>query len=180
MSVKADIAKAEIDEAISQYLSVRLRFFEVAAKYPNYLAGNDNVIGRIGEYLGMIYLESQGRKVQKVSSPTEKGHDLKEGSVRISVKILTSENVLGRGLRLTEPWDELVLIELDTKSLIYRVGTLQKIEFELAISENSGWSRNPYVKKTMLGAKGLIGRYGRISAPIAFPRGIPSSVGNQS
>jgi hypothetical protein len=67
-------------------------------------------------------------------------------------------------MRLTDPWDELLVLEFDTQSLEYRVGHLLREQFDRAIAENTGWSRNPIVKKTMLGAKGLIGRYGSVES----------------
>ena len=153
----------EVEDAITDYLRARNRFLSVAALHPELLAGNDNVIGRIGEYLAISYLRRQGRQTKKVESQSEKGHDLLDGSTRISVKILTNENVKGRGVRLTEPWDELLVIDFDTHSLAYRVGHLLKSQFNMARSLNPGWSALPIVKKTMLGSKGLIGKYGLVS-----------------
>lgn len=154
----------EVEDAIAHYLRARNTFLSVAARHPDLLAGNDNVIGRIGEYLAMSFLKQEGRQTKKVDSRSEKGHDLLDGTIRISVKILTNENVRGRGLRLTEPWDELLMIDFDTNSLAYRVGHLIKSQFEKARTENPAWSARPIVKKTMLGPKGLIGRYGVVSS----------------
>jgi hypothetical protein len=152
--------KREVERAIVDYLSARNRFLAVAAENSDLLAGNDNIVGRIGEYLAIFFLMKKGRLPRKVKSKSEKGHDLLIGKTKVSVKLLTSENSRGLGLRLTDPWDELLLLELDTGSLKYRVGHLLRPQFEKAIAENPTWSRNPIVKKTMLGSNGLIGKYG--------------------
>jgi hypothetical protein len=159
----------EVDDAICEYLRSRNEFLRVAARHPNLLAGNDNVIGRIGEYLAISFLlRHQGRGSRKAKSLCEKGHDLLDGKIRISVKILTNENIAGRGVRLLEPWDELLVIDFDTTSLRYRVGHILKTRFEQALLDNPGWSAQPYVKKTMLGPNGLIGRYGSISDTLSM------------
>jgi hypothetical protein len=153
---------SEIDNAVKSYLEARRAFFAIAQKNPDELKGNDNIVGRIGEYLAISYLRSLSRRPKKVGSNSQKGHDLVEGMAQISVKLLTSENIKGRGLRLTEPWTELVLINLDTGSLEYKIGHISKAEFEAARLENPTWSATPIVKKTMLGPKGLIGKYGKV------------------
>jgi len=159
----------EVEDAIIGYLDARRRLLEVADRYPELLAGNDNIVGtRIGEYIAMCWLRRQGRHPSKVDSPTEEGYDLTEGKTHISVKMLTQENTRGRTTRLTEPWDELLVIDLDTKVLRYRVGWLLKPAFKRARVEHPSWSEQPYVKLSMLGKKGLIGIYGKVSDYIDF------------
>jgi hypothetical protein len=153
---------SDAEAVIAEYMAARSRFLAFAALHPEQLAGNDNIVGRIGEYLAICFLEKKGRSAQKVRSKSEKGHDLLVGPSRVSVKLLTSENANGRAMRLTDPWDELLLLEFDTASGEYQIGHLLRVQFDRAISENPGWSTNPIVKKTMLGKKGLIGRYGSI------------------
>ena len=153
----------EVDIAIIDYLNARNRFLSVAHQYPYLLAGNDNFIGRIGEYLAISFLKQNSREAKKVESRSEKGYDLLDGNVRISVKILTTENVKGRGLRLTEPWDELLVIDLNLTTRGYRVGHLTRAQFKNARFMNPSWSMRPKVKKSMLGTKGLIGKYGMVS-----------------
>lgn len=162
----------KIDLAIADYLSARNRLLALAAKYPELLAGNDNVIGRIGEYLAMSFLSRKGRVAKRAKSKSEKGYDLLVGRKKVSVKLLSSENVKGRGMRLTDPWDELLVLEFDTRSLKFRIGHLLRRQFEQALVDNPGWSRNPIVKKTMLGEKGLIGRYGSIEGGNMSPKSV--------
>ena len=154
----------DVHVAIADYLAARNRFLAVAAEYPDLLAGNDNIIGRIGEYLAIAHLSGKGRASKKAVSKSQKGHDLLVGSIQVSVKVLTSENKKGRGLRLTDPWDELLVLDFNTHSFEYRVGHLSRAQFNAALAENPGWSKNPIVKKTMLGIKGLIGRYGAVES----------------
>lgn len=148
-----------VEYAIRNYLRARNHLLRVAQEHPHLLAGNDNIIGRIGEFIAISHLAKWGRTATKAESATQKGHDLLADGARISVKILTSENTFGRGVRLTDPWDELILIEFHTTSLEYRAGHLLRPNFEQAVLER-GWSRRPYVKRTMLGSRGLIGLYG--------------------
>lgn len=152
----------DVDAAVKRYLNARREFFSVAARNPEELGGNDNIVGRIGEYLALTYLRSVGRHPKKVASRSQQGHDLIEGDAQISVKLISSENANGRGLRLTDPWTELILIYLDTDSLTYQVGHLTKDLFSRARIENPSWSAAPVIKKSMLSPNGLIGKYGEV------------------
>ena len=161
---------ADVEGAIVGYLNARRRLLIVAERHPELLRGNDNIIGtRIGEYIAMTWLRQKGRNPVKVDTLTEKGYDLLDGKTRVSVKTLTQENTRGRITRLTDPWDELLIIDFDTKALRYRVGRLLRTDFDRACIENPTWSRQPYVKSTMLGKKGLVGRYGRMTEYMSFP-----------
>lgn len=158
-----EFKETEIRETIKNYLSARKHFLEVARKYPAELKGNDNIIGRIGEYLAMKYLRHKKLVPKKVESNSQQGYDIIcDGKRKFSVKIITMENAIGRTVRLTEPWDEFILIELDEDYSIKRLGHLTKDSFNKALIENPTWSKNPYAKKTMLGDKGIIGRYGYV------------------
>lgn len=150
--------------AIREYIRARQELIAIAERYPHLLDGNDNMIGRIGEYLAIRYLQDSGRKVEKARLRTQKGFDLTDGrGNRISVKILTNENKRGRGVRQCDPWDELMLIVFDTHSLAYRVGHLSREAFDRARTETPQLSARPIIKTSMLGPKGLIGRHGSVS-----------------
>lgn len=165
-----DSVTADVEGAIVGYLNARRRLLIVAERHPELLRGNDNIVGtRIGEYIAMTWLRQKGRNPVKVDTPTEKGYDLLDGKTRVSVKTLTQENTRGRITRLTDPWDELLVIGFDTKALRYRVGHLHRADFDRALAKHPKWSRRPYVKLTMLGKKGLIGVYGNVSPPVNFP-----------
>lgn len=151
----------EIKKVIDQYFLARKTLFELELKYPNELSGNDNIIGRIGEYIALRFLETKGREVIKNRSRTEKGYDLvdtKSGS-KISVKIITTENKGGSSTRLKQPWDEVVFILLDKNYEIHKIGLLTKKQFNDALSAKSITSSEPIIRRSMLGKKGLF-RYG--------------------
>ena len=74
----------EISKAIKEYLQARSRLIEVSAKYPTELKGNDNLIGRIGEYLALKLLRQEGRPPVKTKSLSQKGFDLEDGRKKIS------------------------------------------------------------------------------------------------
>ena len=159
-----DPVAAEIEDSIIGYLDARKRLLEVAERHPELLKGNDNIVGtRIGEYIAMRWLQQRGRGPAKVGNITEKGYDLLDGKTRISVKTISDENRTRRTTRLTEPWDELLVVHLETDVQRYRVGWLLRSKFDEALAEHPAWSRWPYVKLTMLGGKGLIGVYGEVS-----------------
>ena len=79
------------------------------------------------------------------------------------MKVITSENKNGRNVRLKKPWNQFLLIELGEQYTPERIGVLTEVQHQKALIENN-WSKSPMVKLTMLGAKGLIGRYGKIYA----------------
>lgn len=149
-----------IKTAVDAYLKARHELLELGRMYPHRIGGNDNIIGRIGEFIALRFLEKSGRRPEKVLSSSNPGFDLTEGTARIQVKVITEENQKGRSVRLTDPWTELLLIELDAGYKPSRLGHITKEQHERACVENVGWSRTPIVKRTMLGPKGLIARYG--------------------
>ncbi|MEA3353445.1 MAG: hypothetical protein U9Q33_06500 [Campylobacterota bacterium] len=61
-----DEVQQEIQGLISEYATIRKRFEEVKQKHPEYLEGNDNYIGIIGEYWATLFLrEKYGKKLDK-------------------------------------------------------------------------------------------------------------------
>lgn len=63
---KIDEVQQEIKSLISEYSTIRQKFEEVKQKYPEYLEGNDNYIGIIGEYWATLFLrEKYGKKLDK-------------------------------------------------------------------------------------------------------------------
>jgi hypothetical protein len=151
-----------IGAVIRAYIKARRDLFAIAAEYPQQLGGNDNIIGRIGEYIAIRYLGS--RFANKARCKSQAGHDLicVDGK-RISVKCITAESESGRSARLTEPWDEFILIELDESYEACRLGHLTREQFERACQEDPSRGRNPFAKREMLRPTGLIGRYGTVA-----------------
>lgn len=153
---------AQIKAAIEEYLKARHKLLLLGKKYPHRIGGNDNIIGRIGEFIALRFLESQGQKPSKLGASSNPGHDFVEGDIQTQVKVITDENKNGRNVRLVEPWTQLVVVELGEGYKLNRIGLLTKQQFQQACAENATWCETPYVKRTMLGKKGLIGRYGRV------------------
>lgn len=153
---------SEIKNGIEKYLQARKNILELGRKYPERIGGNDNIIGRIGEFIALQFLESIGQKPEKMMSSSNPGYDLIENYIQTQVKVITSENQKGRNVRLKKPWNQFVLIELGEHYRPERTGVLTEEQHQTALSENKGWSETPIVKLSMLGAKGLIGRYGTV------------------
>ena len=157
---------AEIQGAIDVYLKARAALRAMGQKYPERLGGNDNLIGRIGEFIALRYFEEQGRSPKKVGgghSSTNPGFDLEEGDARIQVKAITHENKRGSSTRLKAPWTEFLLIELGSDYRQSRIGHLREQDHVRARAENARMSKFPVVRRSMLETKGLIGRYGKVT-----------------
>lgn len=151
----------KIQAAIEKYLQARHEILELGREHPGRIGGNDNIIGRIGEFIALRFLERLCQRPVKVLSSSNPGYDLIEEDRKTQVKVITEENTRGRTVRLKEDWDQLLLIELGEHYRPIRIGLLTKDQHRQAISEN-GWSGIPVVSRTMLQPKGLIGKYGRV------------------
>jgi hypothetical protein len=156
----------EIENAVKSYISARKRILQIAAKYPNLLGGNDNIIGRIGEYYAILFLCNKGQSPEKTSGNNQMGYDLvdKKTMIKTQVKIIGPENRSGRNVRLKEPWDQFVLIQLNKNYEPEKIGLLLHADYLKAIREVKNMKKDPIVKKTMLGRKGLLARYGTVEA----------------
>jgi len=156
------VPDSKIKIAIDAYLKARHDLLELGRAHPGRIGGNDNIIGRIGEFLALRFLESCGRSPKRMPNGANPGYDLVEGDARIQVKVLTEENINGRNVRLKEPWTEFLLIELGEGYKPRRIGHITKRQMQQACAENAGWCATPIVKRTMLSDRGLIGRYGQV------------------
>lgn len=152
----------EIQEAIEHYLQARARLLALGERYPERFGGNDNIIGRIGEFVALRFLERQGYKPRKAQGKSNPGYDLLEGERRIQVKAISQENRKGRSVRLTDPWDLLVLIELGDGYRPVRIGMLTREEHNQARTADKRLSAAPVVRLGMLSKTGLIGKHGKV------------------
>lgn len=152
----------EIKQAIEAYLQVRKRILAIGRDVPERIGGNDNIIGRIGEFLGLRFLEALGQRPEKVEGASNPGYDLVEGDCRTQVKAITHENQRGRSVRLTPGWTQFLLMELGEHYTPDRIGLLTLEQQQLALDAGFAKTETPVVSLTMLGAKGLIGSYGRV------------------
>lgn len=157
---------AEIQGAINAYLKARSALRALGEKHPKRMGGNDNLIGRIGEFMALRFFEEQGRKPKKVrggNHSTNPGFDLVEGGALIQVKVITHENKLGRSSRLRAPWTELLLIELGSDYKHSRIGHLRAKDHAVARKKDKRLSKFPIVRRSMLEDNGLIGLYGEVT-----------------
>jgi len=155
------MSDTKIQKAVNRYIKARKEIIKLG-KISDRISGNDNIIGRIGEFIALRFLESLGQKPKKVLLSSNPGYDLIDNKTLTQVKVITAENKLGRNVRLNKPWTQLVLIELDENYEPRRIGILTEKNHNKSQKENKSWSKTPIVKLTMLGNKGLIGRYGKI------------------
>ena len=145
------------------YLKARQDFLTIAEK-TDWLFGNDNLVGRIGEFIAYQYLHDYNRRPKRPTSKTEKGFDFicDNGQVKVSVKTITAENKIGSTTIITEPWDELILITINDKRKIDKFGIITKEQFHKAVDSGHIKSKTPYARRTMVGPKGLITKFGTI------------------
>jgi hypothetical protein len=145
------------------YLKARQDFLSVAEK-TDWLFGNDNLVGRIGEFVAYQYLHEHNRQPVRPISRTEKGFDFlcDNGKTKISVKSITAENKAGSTTIISEPWDELILITINTKAKVEKLGIITKEQFQNAIEKGHIKSKTPYARRSMVGSKGLISKFGEI------------------
>jgi len=90
----------EIEKLITKYAKIRVEFEKAKKDYEDYLAGNDNYIGIIGEYWAKRFLEQRYPKKKITVSKKDDGKrdlssewtDFQVANELISVKAITEEN----------------------------------------------------------------------------------------
>lgn len=85
----------QIQAAIDKYLEARHELLLLGKAHPHRIGGNDNIIGRIGEFIALRFLESLGQKPMKMEGSSNQGYDFIDGSVQTQVKVITEENKKG-------------------------------------------------------------------------------------
>ena len=147
------------------YLKARQNFLQIANE-DEILKGNDNIVGRIGEFIAFQFFEKLNRKPKMNVNPVQKGYDIMcDKKVKVSVKMITHENKGGQTTQICEPWHEVLVICLNEDIEVEKIGHLTKEQFENAQNETNRWSQTPYTRKTMLNSNGLIGIYGKVYGP---------------
>jgi hypothetical protein len=162
MSASAKKVEFEsLKQQIRSYLHFRNKLIQLFKNF-DFLNGNDNLIGRIGEFIVYQHLlEDKRHPIQ--ARLNQKGFDfLCDEKIRVSVKTITHENKSGRTTKINENWDELILIHLNEKFKVEQIGVITKIEFNKALKENQIRSKTPTASISMLNNNGLIGIYGKI------------------
>lgn len=142
------------------YLKARETFIKGSKDFRE-LDGNDNIIGRIGEYIAIKYLNNCGRVVSKCPNKVNKGFDLKCGeNETISVKLITSENKSGRTTSLKQPWTELIII---TMCPAYKVDRLGHILYKDFLQVQSKYfKKEPFAQRKLLLDDGLFAQHGKL------------------
>jgi hypothetical protein len=159
------MAIAHIQTAIDRYLKYRSELLALGKEHPELIGGNDNIIGRIGEYIAMRFLQrTLGQRPKKVLHPSNPGFDLTEGRIRTQVKVITEENQRGRSMRVRPGWDQFVLVELGAEYKPHRIGVLSVEQHQAARQGDARLSAEPFASRSMLNEGGLIGRFGAVYA----------------
>lgn len=144
------------------YLSSRKKFLEFA-KNCELLQGNDNIIGsRIGEFIAWEFLNNKKRKpiINTLSNVADYDIICKDNGAKVSVKLISPENKIGRTTRLGKNWDEFLLIVLDDNYKVFKIGHITKDEFKKAMKQKA-ISETPFTSRSMLGLNGLF-KFGKI------------------
>lgn len=152
----------DLKNLAAEYLAARHKFL-LATDNEELFHGNDNIVGRIGEFIAMNFLKRHGRPVSKATSKVQKGFDLKvDQDVEVSVKVITAENNLGRTTRVKKPWTELILITLNAHYQVDRIGHITASEMAYAVSQGFLKNEEPYASRNMVRDGGLFERFGRL------------------
>lgn len=73
-------------------MQARSKLRALGERYPDRIGGNDNIIGRIGEFIALQFLKSLGRHPAKIECSSNPGYDLIDGEIKTQVKAITHEN----------------------------------------------------------------------------------------
>ena len=155
----------QLKHVAREYLQARHDFLTKSAAYPE-LAGNDNLMGRIGEMVAVQFLRLHGRTVNKHKDSNHPVTDLRvvgpDGKpINVSVKLVSAENKRGTTTALKAGWDEFILVELQANYEVKRLGWLTTEDLRSSGQEGLGLG-SPITKSRMLDADGLVGRFGRV------------------
>lgn len=145
------------------YLFVRAKLADRDFADSNpYLRGNDNLMGRLGEFIAMNFLEAElNTVIEKAESKVNAHYDMryKEGEWRhVNVKLITGENRNGRTTGITGNWQDLIIIELGKKYEILRIGWVKREDFE-KLPKNS---KTLVASRGMLNTKGILGQNNKV------------------
>jgi hypothetical protein len=72
-----------IKNAIDVYLKARHELLELGRAHPERIGGNDNIVGRIGEFIALHFLERQGRRPMRLLGGANRSFDLVDGDAQI-------------------------------------------------------------------------------------------------
>lgn len=155
--------EGKIKKLSRDYLVARKKFRDIADNIPE-IDGNDNIVGRIGEFIALQFLKYTLKKKSVIRNKNivQAGYDIMADNKKVSVKIITTENQKGRTTPIKEPWDELIVIELGDNSKINKIGFITKNQFKKALTDNFLTNKNPIASRSMLKNNRLFDVYGKI------------------
>jgi len=150
----------ELQSLAKEYFLARKRFLSAIHKDHPELGGNDNIVGRIGEFIALQFLADNKRVVQKCKSATNKGYDIVCSDNRqISVKTITAESKTGRSTELKQPWQELIMIYIGENYVVEKIGHIQIENYNIALSKKEV-KANQIADKKLLIEGGLFSKHG--------------------
>jgi len=154
--------KIQLQEFAKQYLLARQKFLSAIREDHPELGGNDNIVGRIGEFIALQFLINDKRTVRKCKSVTNKGYDIICSADRqISVKTITAESKTGRSTRLKQPWQELIIIYIGKDYEVEKIGHIHIEDYNIALSQKIV-IENQVADKKMLLEGGLFSKFGKL------------------
>lgn len=152
----------ELKSLAKEYLSARQKFLSAIRQDHPELGGNDNIVGRIGEFIALQFLHNSNRKVEKCKNATNKGYDIICSTGRqISVKTITAESKTGRSTKLKQPWQELIMIYIDKNYEVEIIGHIHIEDYTIALSQKF-IGENQVADKKLLLKDGLFSIYGKL------------------
>ena len=154
--------KSELQKLAKKYLSARKDFLSAIRQDHPELGGNDNIVGRIGEFIALQFLTNKNRTVTKCKSATNKGYDILCSAGRqISVKTITGESKTGRTTKLKQPWQELVMIYIGKDYEVEKIGHIHIEDFNVAVTQKF-IKLNAIADKKYLLEGGLFSKFGKL------------------
>ena len=151
----------ELQKLAKEYLSARQQFLSAIREDHPELGGNDNIVGRIGEFVALQFLRRSNREVSKCKNATNKGFDIECSNGRqISVKTITAESKTGRTTKLKQPWHELIMIYIGDNYEVEKIGHIHIEDFKIAVREKI-ISEDPVANRRFF-ENGLFSRFGTI------------------
>lgn len=152
----------ELQILAKNYLSARREFLSTIREDHPELGGNDNIVGRIGEFVALQFLRRSNREVTKCKNATNKGFDIECSNGRqISVKTITAESKTGRTTKLKQPWHELIMVYIGDNYEIEKIGHIHIEDFKIAISQKIV-PEDPVANRRFFIENGLFSKFGKI------------------
>lgn len=152
----------ELKSLAKRYLSARQEFLSAIREDHPELGGNDNIVGRIGEFIALQFLDNNNRVVTKCKSATNKGYDIVCSENRqISVKTITVESKTGRSTQLKQPWQELIMIYIGENYEVEIIGHIHIEDYNIALSQQVV-KENQVADKKLLLEGGLFSKFGKL------------------